>query len=516
MSFSSSASIQISATEIISNVNNTKPKVSKTETFKLKSDSNPKTKLNTKEGQFDSTSHRSFLNHNSFPNSNTDNYSNIHEYMEDNGSDISESSKNPESNNENERENESKTEEGYNTKNTGILNDNTINKNITEINLEDTYDLDKSRSPDPSKFESLDAQLRYELEKCLQHLKPNNKTSKTIKSNVLDPESTNNLKQKNNDSNYTYLSVQESIELTNKREYTLISIDNEFFERATSKVTEIGISIYNPTYQKFALFPHFFHIHFIIKEFINLRNGVFVPDSKMNNITGQSIIISKNNIGKAMSLIFEILGPKICIVGHNVSGDINSFKHLSYKIPTKFKVIDTVKLWYSFIGNSSSKSSLSFILDKLGVPNAFLHNGVNDAYYTLVVCLILTSPELINNLIFKKKPTIVETPVVVVESPTPPETKQDPPDFSEFPPDVAEVKMKRWLRKMKKSEEKAKKKQQKGDERIDNYIRCSVDNSVIAQKNRRPNSKHPPVNRFFKPVVYDETELNKKLKELHV
>lgn len=504
MSISSSAIIKTSATKIILNTNKPKLKTSKNEKSKPSLDPNPESKSNSKGKYFDPTINRSFLNHNSFPDSNTDNYSNLQEYMEDNDESKSESKS------ESESEEEKEVKEGDiedSEKNETLNNNNTIS-------LEDTYDLDQSRSPDPSQFGSLEAQLRFELNKCLEHFKPKSKPIK--KSDISDPESKTILKQKNNKLNYTYLSVQEAIDLVNMREYTLISIDNEFFERANSKVTEIGISIYNPKYQKFAFFPHFFNIHFIIKEFINLRNGVFVPDSKMNNITGQSIIISKNQIGEAMSLIFEILGPKICIVGHNVSGDIDSFKHLSYKIPAQFGIIDTVKLWYNFIGIPSSKSSLGFILDKLGVPNAFLHNGVNDAYYTLVICLMLTSPELLNNLTLKKRHVPVK-PEVVEESVELQETKREPPDFSEFPPDIAEVKMKRWLRKMEKNEKKARKKQHKGKESglTDNNIRCSVDNSVIAQKNKN-STKHHPVNKFFKPVVYDEIKLTNKLKELNV
>jgi phage FluMu protein Com len=397
------------------------------------------------------------------------------------------------------------------------------------------YDLKASKSPDPSNFSSIEAQIKYELDKCFGYLQPHCKqtnsevgkkeaTTRTAKSSFTSIEKSKDtkLKAESKKMHYNYLLPKEAIELVNQREYTLISIDNEFFEKVTSKVIEIGISIYKPTYQKFALFPHFLNIHFIIREFINLRNGHFVPDSKMKNITGQSILISKNEIPKVMSLIFKSLGPKVCVVGHNVSSDIESFKYLNYQIPSQMLVIDTASLWYSLIGSKNVKSALTFILDKLNVPSAFLHNGANDAYYTLIVCLMLTSPELRNNLVFRKK----ITKSVIQESENQdkkPYLRPEIPDFSGLPPQEADIKMKRWLRKQKKAEEKSLKKEKIPINAFDTLkIRCSMDETTIASKGksekmsniRKP--KNPTANLFFKPVAYEESKLTAKLDELDV
>ncbi|GAV28288.1 hypothetical protein PMKS-001758 [Pichia membranifaciens] len=427
----------------------------------------------------------------------------------------------------------------------GYSSEGSISSSVSNNTLSDRYDLKSIEAPSSDAFDSVESRLRYELQKCISNLpakyKPLKKTfseqktetdSASLKGSLLPSKSeTSELPKKKKELQNIYLSVEEAIELVNKREFTLISIDNEFFERSTSKVIEIGISIYSPTYQKYALFPHFLNFHFIIKEFINLRNGLFVPDSKMNNITGQSLIISKRDVPRAMSLIFEILGPKVCIVGHNVSGDIKSFKYLNYELPSSIKIIDTVNLWYSFVGSSSGKSSLSFILDKLNIPNAFLHNGVNDAYFTLVVSLMLTSPELRNNLAFKKLPNNEEKEDEAAK----PETEEDvsevnedketPPDFSSFLPEMAEIKMKRWLRKKSKAEAKAKKKLSGGgkESAVPVHIRCSIDEEAILQKqrlglhnNKSGKLKNPPSNKFFKPINYEEEKLSQKLGELSV
>lgn len=411
--------------------------------------------------------------------------------------------------------------------------------------ISDRYDLKSTEALCSDEFDSVESRLRYELQKCMSNLPAKYKLSKeasskqqpetisdSSKDSLVPPKSEiSELPEKKKESRNIYLSVEEAIEVVNKREFTLVSIDNEFFERSTSKVIEIGISIYSPTYQKFALFPHFLNFHFIIKEFINLRNGLFVPDSKMNNITGQSLIISKRDVPRAMSLIFEILGPKVCIVGHNVSGDIKSFKYLNYELPSNIKIIDTMHLWYSFIGSSSGKSSLSFILDKLNIPNAFLHNGVNDAYFTLVVSLMLTSPELRNNLAFRKVDANGDNASDTLKVKTEEDVseiekdKETPPDFSSFPPEMAEIKMRRWLRKKSKAEGKAKKKLTKGrkDSAVPVHIRCSVDEEAILQKQRlglRDNKfgklRNPPSNKFFKPIDYEEEKLSQKLGELSV
>lgn len=405
-----------------------------------------------------------------------------------------------------------------------------------DLNLEiasplSEYDLKSSTSPDPTTFKSLEEQITYELEKCIGKMPQSYKEEpQHQQQQEQSDQSLTGSKSPNNGSSYTFLTAKNAINLINKREYTLVSIDNEFFEKSTSKVIEIGISIYNPTYQKFALFPHFLNIHFIIKEFINLRNGLYVPDAKMKNITGQSIIISKNDIPRAMSLIFQHLGPKVCVVGHNVSSDLSSFKYLNYNVPSSIEVIDTMLLWYSLVGSKNAKSALSFILDKLNIPSAFLHNGVNDAYYTLVVCLMLSSPELRNNLVFRKKissaaKNIEATPDEATKTANNevPTKKDEMPDFSMYPPQEAEIKKKRWLRKAKKAEEKLKKKAKENVSVLDTIkFRCSMDESIIATKGkgsdikgaRRP--KHPTLNSFFKPAYYEEDKLTSKLNELDV
>jgi hypothetical protein len=413
------------------------------------------------------------------------------------------------------------------------------------------YDLEKAKSPDPDSFQSIENKLKFELEKCFGNISPNHSGLSTrykLEQKLSDelfsstdvetsssedfntaPSSPKQIKMKLTPkkkavSDYTYLSSRESIDIINRREYNLISIDNEFYERATKFVTEIGISIYNPKYQQFSLFPHILNIHFIVIEHINKRNGYFVPDSKMNNITGQSILISEKHISQAINLIFDCLGPKTCIVGHNVSGDISSFKNVGLKLPTTYGVIDTSELWYGLVGTKNVKSSLGFILDILSIPSAFLHNGVNDAYYTLVACLMLSSPELRNNLVFKK--FIKEQPAELEQIPETVDAvkiEAQMPDFSMFTPEQQEIKKKRWLRKMEKTKKKSKSALKKGDTTKGAFetmkIRCSLDEDAIIKKHTAlygSKKMNPAPNKFYKPRSYEVGELCDLLKELNV
>lgn len=443
----------------------------------------------------------------------------------------------------------------------------TKNKQNEETNEDDSnetlslYDLDSSKSIEPSHFKTSDEEIKYQIERCLGNLSPNFKANKTSKkhneqnNNSKDNE-TEILNKSGNDvkspsknkksSNYKYISPEEAIEIINKREYNIVSIDNEFFERSVNKVIEVGISIYNPNYQRFALMPHIPSIHFIIKEHLNLRNSAFVPDVRMNNITGQSIVIPICNIPLAMDTIFNMLGDKTCIVGHNVSGDINSFKHLGYSIPDKFKIIDTSNLWYSLVGTKNTKSSLAYILDKLSIPNAFLHNGANDAYYTLILCLMLASPEIRNNLIFRKKLTkqaeldnmntngeMKETKFVKDAAnidPTKPSQDHilssidNPPDFSNLPKVVAERRLRKWLKKRSKDAAKAEKIKKLGPPVSvgDMLFRFNMEDSTISRKHNltdKPKlrkTKRPPVNKFFTPKAYNNKSLTKKLEQLTI
>lgn len=374
-------------------------------------------------------------------------------------------------------------------------------ENQTSLSLTDNYD----------------EYIEMHLNQCISNLEPRWKAKHSKKTTVT----------KSNQ----FLSVEDSLKLVNSREYTLVSIDNEFYERSTKKVIEVGVSIYKPHFQKFSLFPHVTNIHFIIQENLPLRNGVFVPDSKMSNITGESYIISERDIPRAMDSIFEKLGPKTLIVGHSVKGDLDSFRNLQWTPPI-LNIVDTTSLWFSLFGSSNIKSKLSYILDKLGIPNAYLHNGINDAYYTLIACLMLCSTDLRNNLKLKvevqeslssSSSSLSESSSNNSESEldfnSEPETDQknvkETPELSTLDsslPLTESLSASDIIKEsVKKSVFKNKIKKIKPAVRI----RCGVSDEAIDRKYVSDRKVlNPRSNYFFKPVTFSQTDLDKKLSEL--
>lgn len=315
---------------------------------------------------------------------------------------------------------------------------------------------------------------------------------------------------------HNFLSVEEAINVVNLREYTLVSIDNEFYEQSKKNVIEVGVSIYRPQYQKFALIPHITNFHFIIKEAVHLRNGRFVPDSKMSNITGESYVISIKEIPQALDLIFEKLGPKSIIVGHSVKGDLDSFQYLHWK-PPMLDVIDTSSLWLSLFESREVKYRLSYILEKLSVPNSFLHNGVNDAYYTLIVCLMLCSADLRNNLKLSMKSSMSE-PASETEADSESdlestdEYEMEPQTESSSEPSTESLTASSIIQK--ESETKSKRVSRKAKPV---RFRCDASDEAIERKYGQGSSRkvlNPKSNYFFKPVSYAQNDLIRRLDEL--
>ncbi|ODV87528.1 hypothetical protein CANARDRAFT_187802, partial [[Candida] arabinofermentans NRRL YB-2248] len=198
-----------------------------------------------------------------------------------------------------------------------------------------------------------------------------------------------------------------SITTISNQNTNLISLDLEMHERSNnSKIIEIGISVYNPKYQKNSIFPHILNIHLITKEHQHLSNGSFVPDYKYKNITGSSIVMNNSQIKRTFKELINSLNAgneneneNTCIIGHNIIGDLIALSNLQkIEFPESWKIIDTQLLWDS-LNFKKSKSSLGYVLDKLSIPNSYLHNAVNDSYYTLIVGLMLGSKDLRKGLL---------------------------------------------------------------------------------------------------------------------
>jgi hypothetical protein len=189
---------------------------------------------------------------------------------------------------------------------------------------------------------------------------------------------------------------QKTLNLVNDALNVLISVDIEAFEFDTKKITEIGISIYDPSKEAFSSIPQFTTIHLLPKEFLGLHNGRFVPDHKRDFLCGPSIILPLNECTRFIDTIFHYFvnerakqGFGTVIVGHDVRGDLKWLRSMNVKVPEDIPIADTQDLMKLTVGR---QASLSKLLKFTKIPYSCLHNGANDAYFTLLFMLHITDP----------------------------------------------------------------------------------------------------------------------------
>lgn len=187
---------------------------------------------------------------------------------------------------------------------------------------------------------------------------------------------------------------QNTLRLVYCKKTILFSIDVEAWERNTKNVTEIGVVIYDPREQVSTMFPVFKKVHIRVKEYLSKKNGRFVPDHSRNAITGVSYILTIDETVKfvqgLIDLYFNVPEMPAALVGHGVSGDVSWFSKLGIHFPDNPLKVDTQTL-YS-LTKGERRSSLKMALRRVDIPFAFLHNALNDAYYTLILAIKLCDP----------------------------------------------------------------------------------------------------------------------------
>lgn len=184
------------------------------------------------------------------------------------------------------------------------------------------------------------------------------------------------------------------------RDRVLFSIDVEAFERDSSCVTEIGISIFDPLPQKFANVPRFLDIHIIISEHYYMRNKSYLPDHKENFLFGDSLVMTSRDAKMLIQVLINFYfkqlpqetGQVSALVGHDVRGDIRWLRDIGIKIPVNPYIIDTQKMFAYTHGTQGN--SLVKLLHYFKIPHSHLHNAGNDAHYTLLLLMHLCDPHV--------------------------------------------------------------------------------------------------------------------------
>lgn len=168
--------------------------------------------------------------------------------------------------------------------------------------------------------------------------------------------------------------LHQKIQSSNK----LFCMDLEFCEKSKI-VTEVGVSIFYPKINKLDVY------HFVVSETYDLRNGQFVPDNKDNFNYGLS---QKLPLEIIKTIVGALVMDSDYLVGHAFENDKAFLRKCGYTEHTK--VLDTQKYAPYFLEEDRQMGLVYLIESMLDEEPENLHNGGNDAYYTMQ-CLLKMS-----------------------------------------------------------------------------------------------------------------------------
>lgn len=176
------------------------------------------------------------------------------------------------------------------------------------------------------------------------------------------------------------------------RQRRLVLIDVEAYERSPLIITEIGIAVYNPHNMEHALLPHIQSMHLIVKQHKNKLNGKFVPDNKFGFNGGVSYLIANQDVKEVLQkVITSTASHHDVFVSHGVGSDIRFLRLMGVEIPEELHTVDTHTL-YSM--SFDRYATLKHTCRTLSIPVSRMHNGGNDAYYTLLAAMKMCDPSI--------------------------------------------------------------------------------------------------------------------------
>ncbi len=172
----------------------------------------------------------------------------------------------------------------------------------------------------------------------------------------------------------------------------LISLDLEVFEKDQRCITEIGMTVRK---------DHFSPVesqHFLIKEYLHLKNGTHVDD-KSDRFEPYFGKTRKISLQAAVGMVQEEMdqGPFI-IVAQDGIPDMDKLCQAGLNVNKEdLRILDTKELFCTFEGALEGRR-LGVILYRLNLDFWNLHNAGNDARYTLEVLLAIVSRPPIGRL----------------------------------------------------------------------------------------------------------------------
>jgi hypothetical protein len=171
---------------------------------------------------------------------------------------------------------------------------------------------------------------------------------------------------------------------TGGEDTVFLSIDVEKYERGP-EILEVGLAFLTASNSLF--FPDITCRHLILEDHDHLHNHRAGYDNKDNFDFGVSEKVNRQTFASKVHDIVEELssfGGPVILIGHSVHNDISWLSHAG--VILDLPVCDVGKA-YQAQQESFQQISLRNMMDALGIEHRNLHNGGNDAFYTMKVSL---------------------------------------------------------------------------------------------------------------------------------
>ena len=179
----------------------------------------------------------------------------------------------------------------------------------------------------------------------------------------------------------------------------LICVDVETWEQAPkgeTHILEVGVSIYDPRGQQHLSTPNVKTYHLVNSDNLKLKNGRYVPNHReyfmWATLWRMSLLLIKIFIQGLFDYYSGLKQWSSVLVGHGLQNDIKYLRHMGIEHPF-VHTIDTEKL-FALSRNKTDKTNLRTALKETMILSGYMHNGANDAYYTLQLLFKLADPEL--------------------------------------------------------------------------------------------------------------------------
>jgi DNA polymerase III epsilon subunit-like protein len=162
----------------------------------------------------------------------------------------------------------------------------------------------------------------------------------------------------------------------------LVAVDVEAWERDTGRVTEVGVAIFSKGELR--------HRHFLVAEHLAMRNGRYSEDNRDHFLFGTSETLP---LAKVAAEVSAELRSADFFIGHDVHNDVEWLREIGCDIDPRLEngVIDIQGV--AHLRGLGRQRSLKDLVEACGLDPERLHNGGNDAAFTLQVLLSLAGRE---------------------------------------------------------------------------------------------------------------------------